>query len=171
MNRARHLWPKELQLITRLTDLQVKRLVSKYRAGDVSTKIETYDETFVYHSDLKVDRKLPSAQPGFKMSAFNPGIISPGPNSIAHNPVSVRDLSSDDHSSQEAPKANLVITSVGPSTINNNSSIKKSLTSSINRPGTSMSTKQFDRNMSSSKLSKFAPFKSAHKKTITALPQ
>lgn len=44
LSRARHIWPKELQLISRLTEKQVKKLANHFKKGMNIDRIEPFAE-------------------------------------------------------------------------------------------------------------------------------
>ena len=44
LTRSRHVWPKELQLISRLTDKQVKKLCSIYNKGTSQHRVEPFED-------------------------------------------------------------------------------------------------------------------------------
>ena len=54
LSRSRHIWPKELQLLTRLTDKQAKNLANKYRQGSNHSRVLPYEDhcgLYNYHQE------------------------------------------------------------------------------------------------------------------------
>jgi hypothetical protein len=56
LSRSRHIWPKELQIISRQTDKQVKKLASIYRKGVRILRVEP----FATVDDVKTGRSYQS---------------------------------------------------------------------------------------------------------------
>ena len=53
LSRARHIWPKELQLISRQTEKQVKKMASIYKKGLNSHRIEPFAEDNIANEQTK----------------------------------------------------------------------------------------------------------------------
>ena len=53
LSRARHIWPKELQLISRQTDKQVKKMASIYKKGLNNHRIEPFAEDSIPNEQTK----------------------------------------------------------------------------------------------------------------------
>ena len=105
--RSRHIWPKELQLISRLTDKQVKKLASIYNKGASQHRVEPFEDngaTIVSNERTNtgiVDLTKPSAQ------GYDPSIMSP---KATHNLGGIDDAT-DSTSKQKVPIAQIVIPS------------------------------------------------------------
>ena len=44
LSKSKHIWPKELQLISRQTDKQVKQLASIYKKGSKISRVEVFED-------------------------------------------------------------------------------------------------------------------------------
>lgn len=102
LTRARHIWPKELQLISRQTDKQVKKLARKYRAGNRIHRIEPFEDNVATVQKINHGPATEQAKTVYKVS--DPSLMSPKAS------VGVRDhLISSEKISVDIPVAQIVI--------------------------------------------------------------
>ena len=102
LTRARHIWPKELQLISRQTDKQVKKLARKYRAGNRIHRIEPFEDNAAAIQKMNHGILTDQSKQLYKMN--DPSLVSPKAS------VAVRDhLISSEKISVDIPVAQIVI--------------------------------------------------------------
>lgn len=54
LSKSKSIWPKELQLLTRLTDKQAKNLAKKFKSGQKLSRVLPYEDhgaIYNYHQD------------------------------------------------------------------------------------------------------------------------
>lgn len=110
--RSRHIWPKELQLISRQTDKQVKQLANIYKQGTRVHRIEPFED----------NGTLPCNQEGTKKSEryldltkppqnYDAGLMSPKATTLLHNEHQVSCERNPNHPT-DVPVAQIVIPTV-----------------------------------------------------------
>jgi len=85
LSRSRHIWPKELQLLSRQTDKQVKKLAGIYKQGSRVNRIEPYEDNSNlagnHEGANKSSRYLDLTKPP---SSYETGLISPRATTLHH---------------------------------------------------------------------------------------
>mmetsp|Transcript_3 Transcript_3/g.4 ORF Transcript_3/g.4 Transcript_3/m.4 type:complete len:510 (-) Transcript_3:465-1994(-) len=120
LSRSRYIWPKELQLISRMTDKQVKKLASIYRRNlETKHRIEPFEET---HTPTDTDKGAQHfGSMVYKMldltklnkHTIDPSLVSPKATSSIHFHEGSNSLVKDRGSLDDVPVAQLVISKNG----------------------------------------------------------
>lgn len=102
LTRASHIWPKELQLISRQTDKQVKILARKFRAGNRVHRTEPFEDNHPTIYEHHQFQNQPASQ--YQSKYNNASLLSPKPTLIAKD-----NLVSSEKISVDIPVAQIII--------------------------------------------------------------